>query len=72
MNESKAPNDNYEVAICETCGREFIKRKRKGTRQLAVGIRGRLSKNCSKRCTMLSKHKKTDEEKANEVKDANN
>ncbi len=50
-NKLVAPNDNYEVVNCLVCKKEFIRRITKGTKKLAVGIRGRLSKNCSRICT---------------------
>ncbi len=57
--ESKliAPNENYEIANCKNCGKEYIKRKGNSTKQLSPGIRGCRMKNCSKKCTMESKHK---------------
>jgi len=45
-----APNENYEVAICVSCGGEFIKRLSNSTKKLANGIKGMRSKNCSRRC----------------------
>ena len=47
MNE---PTGNKEIAICENCGKEYLKRKyiAKGR---ASKIRGMNTKNCSKKCS---------------------
>lgn len=60
-----SPNGNYEVAICRNCGEEYIKRLNNSTKQLAPGIRGWRMKNCSKKCTMESKHRTCNADKAN-------
>ena len=44
-------NDNYEIIKCLTCGREFARRSGNGTKRLAIGIRGRNAKNCSRQCS---------------------
>ena len=51
------PNKNYAIAICRHCGNEYIKRLTNSTKQLAPGIRGWRTKNCSKKCTMAAKSK---------------
>jgi len=55
----KAPNENYEIAICRNCGKEYVRRLNNSTKQLAPGIRGWRMKNCSKKCTRMYKRGKT-------------
>lgn len=43
---------NREIAICETCGREFIKRKEPSKGRSLRSIRGAKMKTCSKKCSM--------------------
>ena len=47
----KPPNENYIIAICRNCGREYIKRLNNSTKQLSPGIRGVGMVNCSKKCS---------------------
>jgi hypothetical protein len=44
-------NDNYDVINCAQCGKEFARRSGKGNKRLAIGIRGRNAKNCSRQCS---------------------
>jgi len=55
----KPINDNYEIAICVNCHKEFQKRSKGGGRkQLANGIKPRGAINCSGKCSREWRDKK--------------